>query len=116
MSLADALGEIPMRNTRNARVGKDGLEINEARDSIDDEKRRQEQEDEEAARRAVMRQAALEEIIDEDTEDDGRVGQLRRKSFINGTTSSPYAQPRKSCEEKESFLGDFGDQKKLSLV
>ena len=45
MSLADALGEIPMRNTRNARVGKDGLEINEARDSIDDEKRRQEQED-----------------------------------------------------------------------
>ena len=45
MSLADALGEIPMRNTRNARVGKDGLEITEARDSIDDEKRRQEQED-----------------------------------------------------------------------
>ena len=65
---------------------------------------------------AVMRQAALEEIIDEDTEDDGRVGQLRRKSFINGTTSSPYAQPRKSCEEKESFLGDFGDQKKPSFV
>ncbi|KAG9240283.1 CWC16 protein [Calycina marina] len=69
MAVADALDEIRTRNARNELLGKDGVEVTVARESINEEKKRQEMEDEQAARTAFIRvHEAFEEVIEDGEE------------------------------------------------
>jgi hypothetical protein len=116
MAVADALDEIRTRNARNERMGKDGLEVTVARESIDEEKRRQEQEDEEAARRAFMRRhEAMEEII-EDVDDDAGEGTAFHKgtSTRNASSAGAGTHIQTSSQEEERLRRSIGNQEETT--
>jgi hypothetical protein len=120
MAVADALDEIRTRNARNERMGKDGLEVTVARESIDEEKRRQDQEDEDAARKAFMRRhEALEEVI-EDNDDDGGEGSAAPFTKEQALEMPPPPAPapafKRVVKKKKDYAGALGIKKKPSLV
>ncbi len=118
MAVADALDEIRTRNARNERMGKDGLEVTVARESIDEEKRRQDQEDEEAARRAFMRRhEALEEVIEDEPDDEGE-GSVPFITKQEALEMPPPPAPtfKRVVKKKKDYAGALGIKKKPSLV
>lgn len=115
MAVADALDEIRTRNARNERVGKDGLEVTVARESIDEERRRQDQEDEDAARRAFMRRhEAMEEIIEDAPEEDeaGPAPPITKEAALE----MPPPSFKRVVKKKKDHGAAFGIKKKPSLV
>jgi len=120
MAVADALDEIRTRNARNERMGKDGMEVTVARESIDEEKRRQEQEDEEAARRAFMRRhEAMEEIIENvDYEAGEGLAPPFTKEQALEMPPPPAPAPtfKRVVKKKKDYSGALGIKKKPPLV
>lgn len=116
MAVADALDEIRTRNARNERVGKDGLEVTVARESIDEEKKRQNQEDEEAARKAFMRRhEALEEIIDDEDADGDEPGPAHPITK-EAALQMPPPSFKRVVKKKRDHSAALGIKKKPSLV
>ena len=115
MAVADALDEIRTRNARNERMGKDGVEVTVARESIDEERERQDREDEEAARQAFMRRhEAMEEVID-DEEYDAGVGPAPAITKEEALGMPPPSFKR-VVKKKKDHAAALGIKKKPSLV
>jgi hypothetical protein len=117
MAVADALDEIRTRNARNERVGKDGLEVTVARESINEEKRRQDQEDEEAARKAFMqRYAAMEEIIITDDDQESETNPVPPPITKEAALDMPPPSFKRVVKKKRDHGAAFGIKKKPSLI
>ena len=120
MAVADALDEIRTRNARNERMGKDGLDVTVARETIDEEKKRQEREDEEAARMAFQkRHDAMEEVIDDEEYDDADSGMtMASASPITKEADLEMPPPtfKRVVKKKKDHAAALGIKKKPSLV
>lgn len=127
MAVADALDEIRTRNARNERMGKDGLDVTVARETINEERQRQEREDEEAARMAFMRRHdAMEEVIDDDEYNKGIDMEMNGSSSSASSSAPPITKEaalempppsfKRVVKKKKDHAAMLGIKKKPSLV
>jgi len=120
MAVADALDEIRTRNARNERAGKDGVELNVPRETINEERARQDKEDEEIARRAFMRrQEELGEVIEEDEDiAEAVAGPSTEPPSITKEAALEMPPPsfKRVIKKKKDHGAILGIKKKPSLV